>query len=61
MCYHFSVASVIEQIFMLDTKSIVARATPQGEGAIAIVRMSGSEVFSIADQCFKPAKGTLFF
>ncbi|MCE2504260.1 MAG: tRNA uridine-5-carboxymethylaminomethyl(34) synthesis GTPase MnmE [Chlorobi bacterium] len=45
---------------MLDGKPIVARATPPGEGAIAIVRMSGSDLFSIADSCFKPANGSLF-
>ena len=36
---------------------IVARATPPGEGAIAIVRLSGSGVILIADRLFSPSSG----
>lgn len=34
---------------------IVACATPRGEGAVSIVRISGAGVFDVADQCFSPA------
>ncbi len=41
----------------MDTKdTICALATPAGTGAISIIRLSGSESFSIADKIFKPAK-----
>ena len=36
-----------------QTDTIVACATPTG-GAIAVVRMSGAEAISIADQMFRP-------
>lgn len=39
---------------------IVACATPRGEGAISIVRMSGTGVFAIADACFLPADSSRF-
>ena len=37
----------------LDT--IAAISTPMGEGAIAIVRLSGEEAIGIADQIFRAA------
>ncbi|MGE3801357.1 MAG: tRNA uridine-5-carboxymethylaminomethyl(34) synthesis GTPase MnmE [Candidatus Kapaibacterium sp.] len=45
---------------MSFVQPIVARATPLGEGAIAIVRVSGSGVFEITDQLFFPDRGGLF-
>lgn len=36
--------------------TIAAVATPRGEGALAIVRISGPEAFEIADKCFEGAK-----
>ena len=36
--------------------TIMALATPSGAGAIAIIRMSGKDAFSIADKVFR-AKG----
>ncbi len=42
---------------MLDPQPIVARATPLGEGAIAVVRLSGPGVFHIADTVFFPENG----
>ncbi|MCB0710790.1 MAG: tRNA uridine-5-carboxymethylaminomethyl(34) synthesis GTPase MnmE [Ignavibacteriae bacterium] len=45
---------------MSSVQPIVARATPLGEGAIAIVRLSGSGVFEITDQLFFPDRGGLF-
>jgi tRNA modification GTPase len=36
-----------------DTDSIAAIATPAGEGAIAIVRLSGGNAFEIADRLFR--------
>lgn len=44
----------------MTNQPIVACATPRGEGAIAIVRMSGAGVMRIADQCFFPVDGTVF-
>jgi len=35
--------------------TIAAIATPLGEGGLAVVRLSGLQAFSIADQCFEPA------
>jgi tRNA modification GTPase len=37
---------------MEDT--IVALATPPGEGAVHIIRVSGKDAFQIAEACFKP-------
>lgn len=34
--------------------TIAAIATPLGEGGLAVVRLSGSQAFAIADQCFQP-------
>ena len=36
-----------------DRDTIVAIATPPGEGAIGIVRLSGPQAISIAAQCFR--------
>jgi tRNA modification GTPase len=38
--------------------TIAAIATPFGEGALAIVRVSGSDALTIADRCFRPAGKT---
>jgi tRNA modification GTPase len=35
--------------------TIVAIATPLGEGGVAIIRVSGSSALAIADRCFRPA------
>ena len=37
----------------MDFDTIAAISTPLGEGAIAIVRLSGDEAFAIADKLFK--------
>jgi tRNA modification GTPase len=34
--------------------TIVAIATPLGEGGLAVLRLSGAQAFAIADQCFQP-------
>lgn len=39
----------------MDT--IAAISTPMGEGAIAIVRLSGPEAIQIADRIYKGPKG----
>ncbi len=39
---------------MLDD-TIAAIATPLGEGGLAVIRISGPQALSIADQCFAPA------
>ena len=38
---------------MLEFDTIAAISTPMGEGAIAIVRLSGEEAITIADRIFK--------
>ncbi len=38
---------------VLDFDTIAAISTPMGEGAIAIVRLSGEEAVTIADRIFK--------
>ena len=38
---------------MLDD-TIVAIATPLGEGGLAVLRLSGAQAFAIADKCFQP-------
>ncbi len=38
--------------------TIAAIATPLGEGGLAVVRLSGSHAFSIADKCFEPVGKT---
>ncbi|HET7657679.1 MAG TPA: tRNA uridine-5-carboxymethylaminomethyl(34) synthesis GTPase MnmE [Bacillales bacterium] len=39
----------------METDTIAAISTPMGEGAIAIVRLSGEEAITIADQLFRGA------
>lgn len=39
--------------------TIVARATPPGQGALAVIRMSGPDALVIADRVFAGAAGTL--
>ncbi|AZU64784.1 tRNA uridine-5-carboxymethylaminomethyl(34) synthesis GTPase MnmE [Neobacillus mesonae] len=41
----------------MDFDTIAAISTPMGEGAIAIVRLSGEEAIPIADKLFKGANG----
>ncbi|SFB01690.1 MULTISPECIES: tRNA uridine-5-carboxymethylaminomethyl(34) synthesis GTPase MnmE [unclassified Bacillus (in: firmicutes)] len=41
----------------MEFDTIAAISTPMGEGAIAIVRLSGDEAFSIADKLFKGVGG----
>ncbi|KYD17526.1 tRNA uridine-5-carboxymethylaminomethyl(34) synthesis GTPase MnmE [Saccharococcus caldoxylosilyticus] len=42
---------------MTELDTIVAISTPMGEGAIAIVRLSGDEAIAIADRIFKSPSG----
>ena len=42
---------------MLDFDTIAAISTPMGEGAIAIVRLSGPEAIPIVDKIFRGVKG----
>ena len=39
---------------MIDD-TIAAIATPLGEGALAVIRLSGRDALEVADQCFRPA------
>jgi tRNA modification GTPase len=39
---------------MFSEDTIAAIATPLGEGGLAVVRLSGTNAFAIADQCFSP-------
>ena len=39
---------------MLPDETIVAIATPLGEGGLAVLRLSGAHAFAIADKCFSP-------
>ncbi|WP_335871920.1 tRNA uridine-5-carboxymethylaminomethyl(34) synthesis GTPase MnmE [Bacillus sp. 2205SS5-2] len=41
----------------MEFDTIAAISTPMGEGAIAIVRLSGDEAFSIADKIFRKPNG----
>ena len=43
---------------MIIPDTIAATATAVGEAGIAIIRISGEDAFSIADQVFRPAKGS---
>ena len=43
------------EVKAMDT--IAAISTPMGEGAIAIVRMSGPEALAIADKVYKGPRG----
>ncbi|MGB0457897.1 MAG: hypothetical protein ACPGGH_06175, partial [Chitinophagales bacterium] len=38
---------------MLRQETIVALASPEGMGAIHVIRMSGEEAIAIANQCFQ--------
>jgi len=40
-----------------DNDNIIAPATPQGSGAIAVLRLSGPDVIEITDRFFRPAGG----
>lgn len=40
---------------MVNTDTIIAQTTPQGSGALAMVRLSGKDVFSIMHQCIRLA------
>ena len=37
----------------MDQDTIVAVATPEGEGGLAVVRLSGPEAFSLAGRVFE--------
>lgn len=41
---------------MLDSETIVALSTPQGTGAIGVIRLSGAEAFAITDKVFHGKK-----
>lgn len=41
---------------MLDKDTMVALASPEGHGAIAMIRISGSKAFSIISNIFRPLK-----
>lgn len=48
-------------MILSDNDTIVAIATPRGEGGIGILRMSGSQAFDIAKKIFHPAgSGTAY-
>lgn len=40
------------------TATIAAISTPPGKGGVALIRISGTDAFTIADRCFRPAVGT---
>lgn len=40
---------------MILDDTIVAIATPLGEGGLAVIRLSGARAFAVADKCFQPA------
>jgi tRNA modification GTPase len=40
---------------MSDRDTIAAPATPPGEGALAVIRVSGPDALGVADRCFRPA------
>ena len=44
---------------LLDT--IAAVSTPRGKGGVALIRISGSDAFSIASKIFKPKSGKTLF
>jgi len=44
-------------VIMMEFDTIAAISTPMGEGAIAIVRLSGEEAVAIADQLFRSPSG----
>ena len=41
----------------MEFDTIAAISTPMGEGAIAIVRLSGDEAFPIAEKLFQSVSG----
>ncbi|WP_166964022.1 tRNA uridine-5-carboxymethylaminomethyl(34) synthesis GTPase MnmE [Yeosuana marina] len=43
---------------MIHQDTIVALATPSGAGAIAVIRLSGSDAIKIADSCFQSVTAT---
>src|SRR5690606_36267142 len=43
--------------YIMEFDTIAAISTPSGEGAIAIVRLSGPEAISIADRLFRAPSG----
>ena len=43
----------------MEFDTIAAISTPMGEGAIAIVRLSGDEAVEIADKIFKSPSGKI--
>ncbi|GCD77142.1 tRNA modification GTPase MnmE [Thermaurantimonas aggregans] len=43
---------------MVTADTIAAIATPYGQGAIGVIRLSGKDAFSIVKQYFRPAKGS---
>jgi len=47
--------------FMIHSDTICAIATAQGKGAIAVIRVSGTEALSIASKIFKPKKKNVDF
>ena len=42
-----------------EDDTICALSTPNGSGAIAVIRLSGSEAFSISKKVFQPLKTSL--
>ena len=40
----------------MENDTVVAVATPEGEGGLAVVRLSGSEALSVAGQIFEGAR-----
>ena len=41
----------------MSEKTVAAISTPQGEGGISVIRISGDDAISIADLCFKGVSG----
>ena len=39
---------------MINQETIIALATPNGLGAISVIRISGSNAISITEKVFKP-------
>ena len=46
----------IREVREMEFDTIAAISTPMGEGAIAIVRLSGDEAIAIADKIFRSTK-----
>ncbi|HMO65497.1 MAG TPA: tRNA uridine-5-carboxymethylaminomethyl(34) synthesis GTPase MnmE, partial [Verrucomicrobiota bacterium] len=42
-------------MILTDHDTIAALATPPGEGALAVIRVSGRDALAVADRCFRPA------